>query len=74
MAPDSSILAWKVPWAEEPGGLTVHGATESDMTEHMHTHTRTHSGDIITIMTANMPDTIVSALAVSPHSFLTIYL
>ena len=21
MAPCSSILAWKIPWAEEPGGL-----------------------------------------------------
>ena len=42
MVPDSSILAWKVPWAEEPRGLTVHGATESDITEHMHTHARTH--------------------------------
>ena len=27
MAPDSSILAWKIPWAEKPGELhTVHGA------------------------------------------------
>ena len=22
MANDSSILAWKIPWTEEPGGLT----------------------------------------------------
>ena len=21
MAPDSSILAWEIPWTEEPGGL-----------------------------------------------------
>ena len=28
MATHSSILAWKIPWTEEPGGLhTVHGAT-----------------------------------------------
>ena len=25
----SSILAWKIPWIEEPGGL--HGVTESQM-------------------------------------------
>ena len=25
----SSILAWKIPWTEEPGWATVHGATES---------------------------------------------
>ena len=30
-----SILAWKIPWTEEPGGLqdTAHGVTESDTTE-----------------------------------------
>ena len=29
MATHSSILAWEVPWTEEPSGLhTVHGATE----------------------------------------------
>ena len=26
----SSILAWRIPWTEEP---TVHGVTELDMTE-----------------------------------------
>ena len=25
MATHSSILAWKIPWREEPGRLTVHG-------------------------------------------------
>ena len=25
MAPHSSILAWKIPWMEEPGRLQVHG-------------------------------------------------
>ena len=39
MATHSSVLAWKVPWTEEPGGL--HGvAKQSDMAEkitlHMH--------------------------------------
>ena len=30
MATHSSILAWKIPWMEEPGGLhTVHGVTKS---------------------------------------------
>ena len=28
MATHSSTLAWKIPWAEEPGGL-VHGVTQS---------------------------------------------
>ena len=36
----SSILAWKIPWTEEAGGLqSVHGGRkESDTTEHTHTH------------------------------------
>jgi len=29
MATHSSILAWKCPWTEEPGRLTVHGVTKS---------------------------------------------
>ena len=29
MATHSSILAWKIPWTEEPGGLTVHAFAKS---------------------------------------------
>ena len=30
MATHSSILAWRIPWTEEPGGLqSVHGVTKS---------------------------------------------
>ena len=36
MATHSSILAWKIPWTEEP---VVHGVTESDVTEWLNTHT-----------------------------------
>ena len=33
MATHSSILAWGIPWIEEPGGLPIHGVTkESDTT------------------------------------------
>ena len=33
MATHSSIVAWEIPWTEEPGRATVHGGTkESDMT------------------------------------------
>ena len=32
MATHSRILAWAIPWTEEPGGLKVHeAAKESDM-------------------------------------------
>ena len=29
MATHSSILAWRIPWTEEPGGATVHGIGKS---------------------------------------------
>ena len=33
MATHSSILAWEIPWTEEPEGATVHGvAKQLDMT------------------------------------------
>ena len=36
METPSSILAWKIPWTEEPGGLQPMGYKESDITEHTH--------------------------------------
>ena len=39
MATHSSILAWRIPWAEEPGGLySPWGRKESDTTELLHFH------------------------------------
>ena len=32
MATHSSILAWRIPWTEEPGGLQSMGLQESDTT------------------------------------------
>ena len=32
-APHSSILAWRIPWTEEPGRLQSMGIAESDTTE-----------------------------------------
>ena len=29
MATHSSILAWEIPWTEEPGWATVHGVAKS---------------------------------------------
>ena len=38
-ATHSSILAWRIPWTEEPGGLQSMGLQESDTTEQLtHTH------------------------------------
>ena len=33
MATHSRILAWRIPWTEEPGGLQPWGYKESGMTE-----------------------------------------
>ena len=45
MATRSSILAWRIPWTEEPGGLqSMGGRKVLDMTEQLiHTHTNTHT-------------------------------
>ena len=49
MATYSSILAWRIPWTEEPGRLhTVHVVAKSqiqlsDSHTHIHTHTHTHT-------------------------------
>ena len=39
MATHSSILAWRIPWTEKPGGLQSMGRKESDMTEALTTFT-----------------------------------
>ena len=38
MATHSSILAWRIPWTKEPGGLQSWGRKESDTTEQLRTH------------------------------------
>ena len=35
MATHSSVLAWRIPWTEGPGGLQSWGRQESDMTEQL---------------------------------------
>ena len=35
MATHSCILAWEIPWPEEPDGLQSLGHKESDMNEHV---------------------------------------
>ena len=50
MAAHSSILAWEIPWTEEPGELQSRGCEESDTTERL-THICTQRG----LMTAYLP-------------------
>ena len=43
MATHSSILAWRIPRAEEPGGLQFIGSQRVLRTEHTHSHACTHA-------------------------------
>ena len=36
MATHPSVLAWRILWTEEPGGLQSLGSKESNTTEHKH--------------------------------------
>ena len=52
MATSSNILAWRIPWTEEPGGLQSMGCKESDTTEQLSTawhvaevHLPDHAGE-----------------------------
>ena len=38
MATHSSMLAWRIPWIEEPGRLQSMGSQESDMTQCLNHH------------------------------------
>ena len=43
MATHSSILAWEIPWTEEPGRLQSMGPQRVRQTRRRHTHTHTHT-------------------------------
>ena len=38
MATHSSVLAWKIPWTEDPGGLLSMGSLRVGTTEQLHFH------------------------------------
>ena len=38
IATHSSILAWRIPWTEEPGGLESTGLQKSDTTEQLNSN------------------------------------
>ena len=48
MATHLSILAWRSPWAEEPGGLQSLGLQESDVTERLTLSLSTHTISVLT--------------------------
>ena len=45
MATRSSLLAWRIPWTEEPGGLQSRGHKELETTERLtHIHSEATAG------------------------------
>ena len=58
MATHSSILAWKIPWTEEPGGLQSIGLqSQTQLSLHRHT-----SNNFIPIHLTNMGNVIIPSL------------
>ena len=58
MATHSSILAWKIPWTEEPGGLQAMGSRRvghnlAHARMRAHTHTHTHTGILLSYKKKN---------------------
>ena len=49
----SSILAWEIPWTEEPGGHSPKGGKQLDTTEGLSTHTENWSWEEGAPLTAN---------------------
>ena len=43
MATHSSILAWRIPWTEEPGRMQSMGLQSQTQLSEEHTHTHTHT-------------------------------
>ena len=62
MAAHSSILAWRIPWTEEPGGLN--GIAESDMTERLSTQVQSIQHHQMTLQTCQLSS---SFNTVGPH-------
>ena len=59
MATHSNILAWRIPWTEEPGGLQSMGSQESDMTEHARTAQQTYLKDISSFCVTTYTFTVI---------------
>ena len=64
MATHSSILAWRIPQTEEPGGLQSTGLQRAHMTEHarVHTHTHTHTLHICQCYSFSLPHPLLPPL------------
>ena len=55
MATHSSILAWRIPWAEEPDGLQSMGSQRQTLLSDSHTHT-SPSGALCPTQVSSLPE------------------
>jgi len=72
VATHSSILAWEIPWTEEPGGLQSMGLQEVDTTErlnHHHHHLNILLQSLITLQVLLEERAVVQTRGLSPTSF-----
>ena len=74
MATCSRILAWKIPWTEEPGGLQSWGCKESDVTKHVCAHTQTHTVVATIILVTMVLHYRALAITGSPSEFLHLHM
>ena len=78
MATHSSILAWRIPWTEEPGKLQFRVCEESDMTEqltllfHRYTHTNTHTYHLSNRMRMNQDICGIPVKFPSVHAYVVL--
>ena len=56
VATQSSILAWRIPWTEEPGGLQFMGSPRVDTAEVTEQQQSTLGNDFMTLLNENIRD------------------
>ena len=72
MATHSSILAWEIPWTEEPDG--VHGITkESDMTQELNNSNNDINESLLSF-TSLKPTLLVLGKTMNLFEFVFLYL
>ena len=78
MATYSSILAWRIPWLEEPGKLQSRVCKEPDMTEqltllfHRYTHTNTHTYHVSNRIRMNQDPCGIPVKFPSVHAYIVL--
>ena len=70
MATHCSILAWRTPWAKEPGGLQFMGSQESDMTEQLNHHHHECESSSLSVVSDSVAHNATCLSSLSPKQSL----